>query len=331
MAGRVKRFLKSHPVVLLMLLTPGIPEYLSSSSPINALVLNPPQFLLQILANTGLYLPGALLVREARIRWNKGWATVLLLGAAYGILEEGIALSTLFNPSAGPVGSLGHYGHWLGVIWVWAAGIVRFHAVFSFSVPILLLGLALPETSDRLLLGGRKTAATLLVLSADVVLLMLIVNRATGYWMGLPILLTSILAMGALVLAGYRVSRAALVLGAGGKEASVKALFAVGVSFLFAVFLSEGLDQAAHLPASIGFVVVLLVEALYPLYLSRRNWRYQPRRTIALVAGLLVPVMTIGVAAEVVLPLTILADLAAASFFIFLWNRYPPIRRLASD
>lgn len=306
-----------------MLLTPGIPEYLSSSSPINAIILNPPLFLFQLLANTALYLPGALLVREAKVRWAKGWGTVLLLGAAYGILEEGVALSTLFDPKASPVGSLGSYGHWLGVNWVWTAGIVPFHAVFSISIPILLLGLALPETSGRPLLGGRKTTATLLVLSTDTVVLMLVVNRATGYWMGWPILVSSLLAIAALVWAGFRAPASALVLGSGGREASNKVLFAIGVSFLFAIFLTEGLAQAAHLPPAAGFLSVLLVEALYPVYLSRRAWRDRPRGTVALAAGLLIPIMTIGVAAELALPLTIAADLAAFAFFSFLWNKYP--------
>lgn len=322
-AGRVKGVLKSHPVVMFILLTPGIPEYLSSSSPINAVILNPPLFLFQLLANTALYLPGALLVREARLRWAKGWGTVLLLGAAYGILEEGVALSTLFDPKASPVGSLGSYGHWLGVNWVWAAGIVPFHAVFSISLPILLLGLALPETSGRPLLGGRKTAAALIILSADVILLMLVVNRASGYWMGWPILVSSLLAIAALVWAGFRASGSALVLGSGGRPASTKVLFAIGVSFLFAIFLTEGLAQAGHLPSAVGFLLVLLVETLYPVYLSRRAWRDRPRGTVALAAGLLIPVMTIGVAAELALPLTIAADLAAVAFFVFLWNKYP--------
>ncbi len=145
-------YLRSHPVLCLFLLTPGIPEYLTSSSPLNATVLNPLQFLFQLLLNTGLYLPGALLVREAMVRWKKGWATVLLLGAAYGILEEGIALSTLYNPVAKPVGTLGYYGHWLGVSWVWTVGILLVHMVYSVALPILLLNLALPETRGRSLL-----------------------------------------------------------------------------------------------------------------------------------------------------------------------------------
>ena len=54
------------------------------------MVLNPVQFVFQIVANLGLYGPGVILIREAFVRWKKGWASVLILGAAYGILEEGL-------------------------------------------------------------------------------------------------------------------------------------------------------------------------------------------------------------------------------------------------
>src|SRR5438128_4188297 len=115
-------YLRRHPVLCLLLLSPGIAEYLSGSSPVAALVINPRQFVFQIVANVGLYGPGALLVREATVRWRKGWATVLLLGAAYSLLAEGVALSTLFNPPAGPVGALGDLGPWLRRRWARAEG-----------------------------------------------------------------------------------------------------------------------------------------------------------------------------------------------------------------
>ncbi|MDA4114782.1 MAG: hypothetical protein OK474_12130 [Thaumarchaeota archaeon] len=170
-AGPVQRlfsFLRAHPILCLLILTPGIPEYLSSSSPVYTIVLNPPQFVFQLAANLGLYGPGVLLIREAIIRWNKGWGSVLLLGAAYGILEEGIALSTLFNPGAGPVGQLGYFGHWLGVSWVRSAGILPVHMIFSISIPILLLGLALPATRGKSLLSRRGIVAVAAILTADV-------------------------------------------------------------------------------------------------------------------------------------------------------------------
>ncbi|MCI4340460.1 MAG: hypothetical protein L3J73_04255, partial [Thermoplasmata archaeon] len=87
-------FLRARPILVLLLMSPGLPEYLSGSSPLNAIVLNPGWFLLQLGLNLGLYGPGVLLIREASVRWRNGLVPVLLLGAAYGVLEEGIALST---------------------------------------------------------------------------------------------------------------------------------------------------------------------------------------------------------------------------------------------
>src|SRR5207247_8998678 len=90
--GAIAKFvylLKSHPLLSLLLLTPGIPEYLSASSQLTVLVINPVLFFLFLAANLGLYGSGVILIREAMIRWRKGWASVFLLGAAYGVAEEG--------------------------------------------------------------------------------------------------------------------------------------------------------------------------------------------------------------------------------------------------
>ena len=65
-------FLKSHPLLFLLLLTPGIPEYLSASSQLTVLVINPVLFFLFLAANLGLYGSGVILIREAMIRWRKG-------------------------------------------------------------------------------------------------------------------------------------------------------------------------------------------------------------------------------------------------------------------
>lgn len=317
-------FLKSHPVLLLLLLTPGIPEYLSSSSAINAIVLNPPMFVFQIVANLGLYGPGALLIHDARVRWKKGWATILLLGVAYGILEEGVALSTLFNPNAGPVGSLGAYGHWLGVNWVWLAGVVPFHAAFSVSLPILLLGLALPETVDKSLLSKKKTVVVSAILVLDVFLLMVLVNQSSGYWMGSRIFILSLLAIGGLVWAARRVSPEALVPPQGAQGLSNRALASIGISFFPVAFLAQALGEKSGLPAAVDFFLVLAVQAFYLVFLSRRNWRDNQRGAVVLGIGLIVPIAVFGVLAELTLPMTLLADLAAFMFFRRLLAKYRP-------
>ncbi|MDA4125414.1 MAG: hypothetical protein OK438_08235 [Thaumarchaeota archaeon] len=317
----VLSFLKTHPVICLLLLTPGIPEYLSSSSPLNAIVLNPFMFLFQLAANLGLYGPGVLLIHEGKVRWSKGWASVLILGAAYGILEEGVALSTLFNPDAGPVGSLGQYGHWLGVNWVWAAGIVPFHAIFSVSVPILLLGLALPRTVEGRLLSTRGVAGASAILVADVLILMAVVARASGYWMGWGLLLSSLAVMGFLVLAGRRVSARALSTRTELPLTTPRRMAIIGVAFFPAVFLTQSIGRGAGVSPSLDFVLVLLVQALFLFYVIRKcGSRGNARVLLSLSLGLILPIAAIGVIAELPLPLTLLADVALALFFRKLWE-----------
>ena len=316
-------FLESRPVLLLLLFTPGIPEYLSSSSALNAIILNPPLFLFQLLANLGLYGSGALLIHDARIIWKKGWATVLILGGAYGILEEGVALSTLFDPKAGPVGSLGTYGHWLGVNWVWAAGIVPFHAIFSISIPILLLGLAIPETRAEVLLSSRGIYAALLILATDVLVLMAIVWHVSGYWMGTPILAFSLLSIGALILASRRVPLGCLRLQGPFRRPSNRRLALVGASFFPAILLTEGFGSGLGIPSLVDFVLVILVQVLYLLFVRRTAWNSK-QGEVSLNICLLIPIAPLGFLAELPIPFTLLADAALNLFFRRLWTSLPP-------
>ncbi len=109
--------MRAHPILVLALLTPGIPEYLSGSSSTTWLALNPIRFFFLLALNMGLYTAGVFLIREAMVRWRRGWASVFLLGFAYAIVEEGLALRTLYDPNSPQVGSLGTCGHWMGVNW----------------------------------------------------------------------------------------------------------------------------------------------------------------------------------------------------------------------
>lgn len=148
-------------VLALVALSPFFAEWMTGSTP-PAELLNPVAFLVSAAGLAGLYGGGVLLVRELTIRWHKGWATVLLLGAAYGILEEGVAVHTFFQPGGSPVGILGSYGHWMGTNWVWAVGLSAFHSAVSIALPILFVALWWPEHRDRRLLEGRKFAWTAL-------------------------------------------------------------------------------------------------------------------------------------------------------------------------
>ncbi len=132
-------------VLALLLFAPAIPELLTGSTPISNLVLDPVQFAVSFALDVGLYGTGALLIREVCVAYRKGWASVLLLGGAYGIAEEGFAVHTFFQPGGSPVNALAHYGHAYGVNWLWALGLTSFHATYSIALPILLVYLWFPE------------------------------------------------------------------------------------------------------------------------------------------------------------------------------------------
>lgn len=128
------------PILFLFILSPAIGELLSGSSP-------PLEFFspLTFLILASLYGSGALLVREYARRWGRGWRSILFLGAAYGIIEEGILVRSFFDPGWVDLGVLGTYGRWLGVNWVWAEWLTIYHAIFSITIPILLVELYYPR------------------------------------------------------------------------------------------------------------------------------------------------------------------------------------------
>src|SRR5437667_292080 len=82
------------PLLALILLSPVIAEMLSGSTP-PLEWLNPIAALLLI----WLYGAGVLVMRETAVRWKTGWPSILLLGAAYGIIEEALEVKSFFDPA----------------------------------------------------------------------------------------------------------------------------------------------------------------------------------------------------------------------------------------
>lgn len=138
---------------LLVLGTPLFAELVSGSTP-------PVQWLVPWvpLAFMGLYGVAALVIRELAIRWKGGPWAVLLLGLAFGVVNEGMAAHSLFDPSWPGIAVLGSYGRWEGVNWLWAEWIVPFHAVWSISFPLFLARQLWPDLREDRLLSDRSLA-----------------------------------------------------------------------------------------------------------------------------------------------------------------------------
>jgi len=156
---------KIHPALVLFLLSPAVAELLSGSAP-PVEFFNP--FGFAILAS--LYGSGAILARELTIRWRKSYLSLLLVGAAYGVIEEGLMVKSFFDPAWPDLGVLGIFGRWMGVNWVWAEMLIIYHAVFSIAIPVLLVELAYPSQRKEPWVGNRALGGFALLLTGVVFL-----------------------------------------------------------------------------------------------------------------------------------------------------------------
>lgn len=158
------RRLRTWPAILVLFFLPGITaEMLTGSTPVLVYLTNPISFV----TNTLIYGSGAILIREVVRRRGLGWTSILLLGAAYGIFEEGLVVNTWANPwlpqicvvSNGVATGICDYSRVGGINLVWAVSLTFFHAVISITVPILLVELVFPRRAAIPWLGRKAPVA----------------------------------------------------------------------------------------------------------------------------------------------------------------------------
>ena len=105
-------------------------------------------------------------------RAGKGWPTIFLLAVAYGVVEEGLACQTLFNPSYFGFNLLREaYIPALGMgVW-WTLFVLTLHTVWSICVPIAVIESLVPERATTPWLGwpGLAISAVLYVLGSALV------------------------------------------------------------------------------------------------------------------------------------------------------------------
>lgn len=186
-----KKFL---PALVLFLLAPFVGEVLPGARPIESM-LNPFNFIVL----TTLYGSGAIIIRETVIHWRKGWPSIILLGFAYGIVEEGIGAQSFANPAWAGLSVPAMYGRFLGVNWVWIFQILLYHSLVSISLSILIVSFLFPKrrgeryTSPRTL--GICFAALILNLALEVFVLFPY-NAGISYYIAMigAIIMLSVLA-----------------------------------------------------------------------------------------------------------------------------------------
>jgi hypothetical protein len=265
------------PAVILTLLAPIVAEFLLGDFTIRkigiALVLLP------------LYGGGALLIREIARRTGRGWPTIVLLGAAYSLLEEGFLTQSLFNPNY--VGQrLLDYGYLprLGTSLNWATLVISIHIVWSIATPILIAeGVAgIRRTTPWLRTPGLVVTALLFLLGC--------VTTAAFSLQADPFVATRVQFLSVALLIGITIAAAFLVTSPGAtpnrEAASPPVVFLACLALAIGFLMAEDRSNP-HIPPAASLMVRWLLEAVAAIAIIRwsRGSNWSPSHYLAIGAA----------------------------------------------
>jgi hypothetical protein len=307
------------PALVLFLLSPIVGELLSGSSP-PIEFFNPVAFLFM----AGLYGSGAVIIRELSLRWGKGWVSILLMGAAYGIIEEGLEVKSFFDPGWIDIGALGSYGRFLGVNWVWTVQLTAFHMVFSIAIPILLVTLWFSDDSGRSWVSDRTLKLLGAILALDVIVgFIWLTPYRPPFW---PYV-AAITAVIALFIVAYLIPRHPFP----AREAVCarpRRFFLIGLGSASMLFIVAWSSPGWGVPAVLPVLLMLslgLLSFIALLGWSGNGQAWGPKHQLALAAGALSFLIALAVIQEFWGPSNMigmgLVGAALVAFLLFLWSR----------
>jgi hypothetical protein len=229
-----------------------------------------------------MYGGGALLIRELVRHRGRGWPTILCLGAAYALLEEGLVTQSLFNPDY-----LKLHMHFLqpahiallGIGGWWTMLMLNVHTFWSIGVSIALVEGLWPERAREPWLGkiGHDVVDVLFLLG-------LIANTLFGYKQNHFWASRMQLGVAALLCVLLIVVALATPAGMAKREGKVPSPWLTGVAALVLGLLFELIPPRwgwGAVGAMLGADVVFLL--LVYVLSSRRSWTLL--HTLSLGAG----------------------------------------------
>lgn len=292
----MRRFL---PVLFLILIAPVVAELLYGTIPITRII--------ALLFGMPIYSAGVLLIRELVRRSGRGWGSILLLGATYGIIEEGLVLQSFFNPTLYDASQWG--ARLFGVNWVYVEAMLPLHAVWSVAIPILLSELLFPSWRGKPYLGRFGLVVTAIFYILGVLLLMFSTHTslAPGYWappvlLGLTALIVLVLIVMALRVLPGRVSQPPLPARHSRAPQPWVPFLVSGIggfaSLALLILLWRVEARFAHVPLVLlpmlsTIVVVAVVARLVHHWAQTYDWG--DRHLLALVSGALIAHTLVGI------------------------------------
>ncbi|WP_194837063.1 hypothetical protein [Nocardia sp. XZ_19_369] len=270
---------RRHAVLALFVLAPVLGEVLGASLRLSYFV-QP----LRVVAIVCFYGAGVLLIREVAQRWRlSGWG-IVLLGCAFALIEEGLALQTIFNP----IGMDGEpvHGNALGVNWFWAVVVCGYHVVWSVLLPIAVVHLVFPHSSRSPWLSRRSAGVLAVVFACGTALFLAISLLRSDFRLPLGHAAVTIVVAAGLVWASKRCRGNGRVAVAGRvpKPKGVALFGVVAGTVWFVLFLAAFIGgPISFVWWTIGALTFAAAVALVLRRWTRRDW--SPRHQLAVCFG----------------------------------------------
>lgn len=215
-----------------------------------------------------MYGAGVLVVREAVTRAGGGWPSLIALGLAYQLTEDGLGLQALTSPHMYGAADWGWRA--FGVNWTYWESQIGVHVVFSVLIPVMLTDLVFPARRGRPYLRTRGLVGTGALAVIGVAGLRLVISATEDPGYRTPAAWTAgfLVAIAALAWTGLRVLPGRPIPGPAPAPGAPRAALAGGaaavvtVAFL-ALLLPPGLGPDPILGAGLPrFLPVALAGAL---------------------------------------------------------------------
>ena len=250
-----------------------------------------------------------LLLRETVVRWNKGFTSVLLLAAGYGMLNEALSTKGFFDPTYYAVveTGLGGVGRLMGINVPWALNLSIFHATFSMIVPLMIVSVLFPGKERWI--GNRLYSALFALLGAVTVFSFFIIALPPDnyhYNEGPVPIFTILVLMSALVAFAWKVPD--IQISKWSFRPNAPLLFFVGFFFMASFFflyslLFPAMSHTSEIPALLYELSLLTCYIALPIYLIFKIPEPSPHGKLALILGLLLPIVVrafaIGIGSQI--------------------------------
>jgi hypothetical protein len=273
--------------ITLTLITTLIAELFFGTTPVSRAFILIPQLL--------FYGSGSILIREIARRRRFGWPAIILLGLAFGCIEEGLTLQSFFNPHF--LGINLAQGRVAGINTLWVIHSAGYHCFWSICSSLLITELIFSKTAAEPWIGKVGVWISGIVFLVICLALNTQFRKMSGFNSTLPYYLGTLAVVGVLVVSAFKI--APLQTNTKTNHISpgfwliVLCTFLIAASWLSGMFLQYILPQASPF-ISLGLALFTIGAGFFSLRYWSASIYWNNTRKCAVATGMIAAELLFG-------------------------------------